>query len=590
MARQRGTDAGLTAMTINESVLYQPDEKPSHPASLLHGFQNVMPRMAAMAAVTAIVATAGGQSDEYLTWIFFGVFIVCGLGHILQTFRVWRFGSGYSLSVASGTVFIAVCIAALLEGGPAMLSTLIVISSLIQFAFIWRLSLLRRIITPMVTGTVLMLLSAVVISVVMGRLSDIPEGAPIEAAVIVAGATFAILLGMRLFAPSRWQQWAPVVAILSGCAIAVPFGLLDLQSVRQAAWVGMPTNAWPGFDLSFGAKFWALLPGFVIVNLANTITTISETVTIQQIAWRRPRATDFRVVQGAQNLVVLTNLLAACIGALPNRLGAGNSARGLLTGVYARRMGVYAGIILIVVAFLPKVMALIAAIPRPILTAYIAFLVALLFTQGMRMVVQDEFNVKKASIVGVSFWLGMSFQNGLIFPDLLSGTLGTLLGSGITTGAVCVILLSLLLDASSPKRKRLNTEMSMSSLPQIDAFLQDVGQGEGWDEESVGRLRSAGEETLSSMISQGGAGETGSKQRLTVSARRVDEAIEFEFLAASEGADNLEDRIAYLSDEPELRDDWDVSFRLLRHYASSVEHRKYHDIDIITVRVDGTSG
>ena len=575
-------------MAMNENVLYQPDEKPSHPASLLHGFQNVMTRMAAMAAVTAIVATAGGQSEEYLTWIFFGVFIVCGLGHILQTFRFWRFGSGYSLSVASGTVFIAVCIVALLEGGPALLSTLIVVSSLIQFAFIWRLSLLRRIITPMVTGTVLMVLSAVVILVVMGRLSDIPEGAPLEAAAIVAGATFAILLGMRLFAPSRWQQWAPVIAILSGCAIAVPLGLLDFQAVRQAAWVGMPTNAWPGFDLSFGAKFWALLPGFVIVNLANTITTISETVVIQQLAWRRPRATDFRVVQGAQNLVVLTNLLAACIGALPNRLGAGNSARGLITGVYARRMGVYAGIILIAVAFLPKLMALIAAIPRPILTAYIAFLVSLLFTQGMRMVVQDDFNAKKASIVGVSLWLGLSFQNGLIFPDLLSGALGTFLGSGITTGAVCVILLSLLLDASSPKRKRLNTDMSLSSLPQIDAFLQDMGNSEGWDEESVGRLRSAGEETLSSMISQGGD-ESGRKQRLTVSARRVDEEIEMEFLAASEGADNLEDRIAYLSDEPQLRDDWDVSFRLLRHYASSVEHRKYHDIDIITVRVDSAS-
>ena len=148
-------------------------------------------------------------------------------------------------------------------------------------------------------------------------------------------------------------------------------------------------------------------------------------------------------------------------------------------------------------------MALIAAIPRPILTAYIAFLVSLLFTQGMRMVVQDDFNAKKASIVGVSLWLGISLQSGLIFPDLLSGTLGTLFGSGITTGAVCVILLSLLLDASSPKRKRLNAEMSLSSLPQIDAFLQDVGNSEGWDEASIGRLRSAGEETLSSMISQG---------------------------------------------------------------------------------------
>ena len=573
-------------MRENRDILYQPDEKPSHPAALLLGFQDVMTRMAAMAAVAAIVATAGGQSEEYLTWIFFGVFIACGLGHIFQTFRIWRFGSGYSLSVSSGSVFIAVCVSALLEGGPAMLSTLIVVSSIIQFAFIWRLSLLRRIITPTIAGTVIMLLSAVVISVVIGRLSDIPEGAPLGAAAIIAGTTFAVMLGMRLFASPRWQQWTPVIAILLSCVIAAPFGLIDFRSVEQAAWIGIPTNAWPGFDLSFGAKFWALLPGFVIVNMANAINSISETVAIQQLAWRRPRATDFRVVQGAQNLVVLTNLLVACIGALPNRVGGGSSARGILTGVFARRMGVYAGIILIVVAFLPKAMALIVAIPRPILTTYIVFLLSLLFAQGMRMVVQDDFNAKKASIVGVSLWIGIGFQNGLIFPALLSGALGTLLSSGITTGAVCMILLSLLLDASGPKRKRLNAEMSMSSLPQIDAFIQDVGRSEGWDEASVNRLRSAGEETLSSMISQGGYDESDGKQRLAVSARRVDEAIELEFLSASEGADNLEDRIAYLGDEPQLRDDWDVSFRLLRHYASSVQHRKYHDIDIVTVEVE----
>lgn len=52
----------------------------------------------------------------------------------------------------------------------------------------------------------------------------------------------------------------------------------------------------------------------------------------------------------------------------------------------------------------------------------------------------------------------------------------------------------------------------------------------------------------------------------------------------SEG-ENLEDKLAYLSEQPEIHVEEEISFWLLRHYASSVQHRKYHDIDIITVEV-----
>ena len=144
---------------VNENVLYQPDERPSHPASLVLGFQSVMTRMAAMAATTSIIAAAGGQSQAYMSWIFFCALVVSGIGSMLQTFRFWRFGSGYSLSVVSSSAFIAICISALLAGGPALLSSLIVVSSLIQFVFISRLSWLRRVISPLVAGTVLMLLA-----------------------------------------------------------------------------------------------------------------------------------------------------------------------------------------------------------------------------------------------------------------------------------------------------------------------------------------------------------------------------------------------------------------------------------------------
>ena len=499
--------------------------------------------------------------------------------------RFWRFGSGYSISVVSASAFIAICISALLDGGPAMMSTLIVVSSIVQFLFVSRLSFLRRVITPVVAGTVLMLLAATVITIVLGQLSDVPEGAPDTAAPILAGMTLSILLCMRLFASARWQQWGPVAAILVGCIISASWGTYDFNRVSGAAWVGIPDFTWPGLDLSFGATFWALLPGFVIVYLAATINSISDTVLIQQVSWRRPRATDFRVVQGAHNLVAVTNLVAAALGTLPNLIGPGSSARVLLTGVASRRMGVYGGLILIAVAFSPKIIALVVATPRPVLAAYIVFMLSLLFVQGMRTIFRDGVDGRKAAVVGVSLWTGIGFQNQVILPDLLSGTLGTLLGNGMTTGSVCVILLVLIVELSSGRRRRLNVEMSMSSLPRMDEFLRDFAVRAGWREPSVNRLRSAGEETLSSILSQELQDDKdGDRKRLIINARRDSGSIELEFMVTSKG-ENLEDKLAFLSEQPEIQDEQEISFRLLRHYATSVQHRKYHDIDIITVQV-----
>ena len=57
-----------------------------------------------------------------------------------------------------------------------------------------------------------------------------------------------------------------------------------------------------------------------------------------------------------------------------------------------------------------------------------------------------------------------------------------------------------------------------------------------------------------------------------------------EFLAVFE-EENLEDRLAYLEEHTETLDDRELSFRLLRHYASSVRHQKYQGLDIVTVKV-----
>ena len=121
--------------------------------------------------------------------------------------------------------------------------------------------------------------------------------------------------------------------------------------------------------------------------------------------------------------------------------------------------------------------------------------------------------------------------------------------------------------------------MSFSSLPRIDSFLRGFAASLGWNEASINRLRSAGEETLSSLLSQDEEPEEDASKRLIVAARRADAAIEMEFAVTTEGG-NLEDKLAYLNEQPEIQDEREISFRLLHHYASSIQHHKYHDIDI----------
>ena len=158
----------------------------------------------------------------------------------------------------------------------------------------------------------------------------------------------------------------------------------------------------------------------------------------------------------------------------------------------------------------------------------------------------------------------------------------------MTTGSVCVMLLVFVLELTAGRRKRLSVETSMDSLPSIDEFLQDFAAKSGWNESSANRLRSAGEETLSSLLSQESEGEESARKRLIIDARRDTGLIELEFMTTSEG-ENLEDKLAYLSEQSEVQGEDEMSFRLLRHYASSVQHRKYHDVDIVTVQVVPTA-
>ena len=461
-------------------------------------------------------------------------------------------------------------------------------SSLVQFLLAARLPLLRRIFTPVVSGTVIMLIAVTVMPLVFDTLTQVPEGTAPAAAPVAALVTLATVTGLVLRAPPAWRLWSPLIGIVVGCLAAVPFGLYDAQPVVDAPWVGIPFGSWPGFDLNPGVEFWALLPAFIVVTIVGAIETIGDSVAIQQVSRRQPRATDLRVVQGALNADGLGNLLSGLTGTLPNTTYSSSVPLAGVTGVAARRVGVAIGAIFVLLAFFPKVAAVLIAIPGPVAAAYITILIGVLFVQGMKIIIQDGVDHRKAAVVGLSFWIGTGFQSQAIFPDVLGeGFVGVFLGNGMTSGAIVAIIMMLFLELTSPRRRRLATALEMAALPRIQEFLRAIASKHGWSTEATDRLASAGEETLAILLQENDDATDGGARRLTVAVRMEGRSVEMEFVTALAG-ENMEDRLAYLSELPPVPDEREVSFRLLWHYASSVRHQKYHGVDIITVSVAGT--
>ena len=576
------------AADARRDVRYEPDERPPHLISWGLGLQYAMIAIPGIVLTPTILIQAAGGSATYLTWAVCAALAISGITTAMQAVGIGRVGAGYVMLMGSSSAFLAICVSALEQGGPGLLATLIIVSSLFQFVLAARLSALRRIFTPTVAGTVVLLIPVSLAPLIVGKLAAVPEAASPAAAPVTASVTLLVIVVIALRGSGPWRLWGPVVGMVVGSVTGgLAFGIYDTASVGEAGWIGLPAAAWPGLDLGFGPAFWALLPAFVLVTVVGAMDTLGDGIAIQRASWRKPRAIDFRSVQGAMTADGVGNLLAGLAGTVPNTTYATGTSIVELTGVAARSVGVCLGLVFVVMAFLPKLMAAIIAIPGPVVAAYFVLLVARLFTFGIEILQQDGLDYRKSLVVGLAFWFGLAFQLDWIFPQYFQGAWSELLGNAMTVGGLTVIALTLFEELTTPRRRRLRVALSAEAHPKIDAFLAKWGARRRWSKEMIERVRAVGEETLLLLLNRRADDPAaGEERRLLLIAGSEGDAAVLEFIASTDET-NLEDRMALLSERAASGlMEQEVSLRLLRHYASSVRHSQYHDTDVITVRVE----
>lgn len=561
---------------------YGPDSQPPFSVCIPLGIQIILGCVASIIASPTVMVNATNITATHGLWCIFSSLLICGSMTALMSIRWGRIGSGYQMVVGSYSAFLAIAVLALKQGGPPLLATLTIVAALVQFFLGTKLAQLRRIITPTVAGTMLMLVSIGVVQVVFTQLGrPAPNGSPLPS--IVSGITTSLtMVIISTLSKGSMRFFVAVIGIVVGCLVYGMFSTYDLSTIATSAWIGVPPVArWPGISLSFGGAFWSLLPPFIIVSFIGLTKVTSDIVSIQKISWRKPREVDFKEVQGGVAVNSLSCLLSGLFGTVPNITYSSSMYMIEATGNSARRVGVCTGVVLAGIAFSPKLLALLLAIPASVAGGCLLVIITTPFVAGMRMIVREGLNAQKSLLVGIPLWV--CFSVGFQEVDMSASLWNIALSNSITAGGVTAILLATILKLSTPRPQRLRTELAMASLPAFNDFLSNTTASHGWEDKSIARLHSVSEEVMLILTARNKKDERKRNLLLTVEANS--KQVTMEFIAADVGDENIYDQMTLLNDQDKHPTAEDLPLLILDKMAYSVRHYKYHNTDIITVLV-----
>ena len=174
-------EEAILAAAVSRDPRYEAHENPPFLSSLGFATQFSVIASVTLLVTPVVVAKASSKDDSYLVWMVFASLLVAGVSTLVQVRRAGPVGAGAVLPMFTAAFSIPFCISAVVDGGPATLTALVIVCGISQIIISKWLFVLRRIITPTVGGTVLMILSITLASVVPRLLPEASEAGTVGA-------------------------------------------------------------------------------------------------------------------------------------------------------------------------------------------------------------------------------------------------------------------------------------------------------------------------------------------------------------------------------------------------------------------------
>lgn len=484
------------------NLVYAVNERPPTAPMLVLGLQH-----AALSIVflvyAAMVAKGAGFTLEQQQGMVVGTLLACGVGAILQG-GFPRFSSGLLLIPLSSPMFVIFAIPAGKLAGPDGVAALTLVGGLVQILVGLTFRRLRAFFPPEVCGVVVLMLGVSMVPHAFERIINMPS-----AITAVFSAPIAISLGIsmvphafdKLVAPAATGIYLPSVitglvtlatiiactiwlkgskrffAMLLGCAAgyAAAAALGELGSfaevVGQASMVDLPQLRMP--SLSLEPSF---LAGYAIVAMiaaVDNMGVIISTDRLDDAEWSRP---DVGQISRGVSSLGATTIFSSLLGGTHLGLSSTNIGLAFATGVTSRVVGITAGLIMAGIAFFPAALAVVIAMPDPVLGGILAFAASYFIVAGAQLSLSRMMSPRRMLVVGLPIATGIAVLTTSRLGEGMTGIAAILIHSPLMSASIVAIVLNGLMRIGIAQKASITLVSGAGRHEQVEEALTEWGE------------------------------------------------------------------------------------------------------------------
>jgi xanthine permease XanP len=455
-------------------LIYAVDDKPPLIAAVLLGIQHVFVMTAGWVVVVVIVSTIGGTQEEVANVLRMSM-IASGIATILQSLPNSPVGSGYFCPISSGPVHVSASILVGKSGGLRAVFAMTLLAGLFEGLLARIVPRLRSLFSPEITGLVVNMVGVVFVGLGCPKFLGFQAGGagPQASATTVGVVTLAAMIGPTVWGRGRLKLYPVLIGLVVGYLFAYFLGVFQterLQDMLDAPMINLPKKIHTGWSFDL-----ALLPAFLIASLASTLKSVGDLTLCQKINdadWKR---TDMQSVSGGIFAVAIGTVLSGLLGGIGQSTFSSNVGLSLATGATSRLIAIPCGVLMILLAFLPKLAAFFAVMPDPVMGAILIYVACYMIVAGIQVITSRMLDARRIFVVGIALIFGLSVDMVPGLYDNVPDLIQPLFSSSLAISTVLVVFLNLLFRIGITKRQLLELTPAADGSQKIFEFMETQG-------------------------------------------------------------------------------------------------------------------
>ena len=436
-----------------KGLLYGLDARIGPVPAFFAALQHVLASVVGIITPPLIIGSILGL-QAYIPYLISMSLLVSGLGTFLQARRFMGVGAGMICLQGTSFAFLGVILSGGLMvkaqgGSPEAIMAMIMgcnfVAAFIPMLISRCVAPLRKVLTPVVTGTVITLIGISLIKVSItdwaGGHNATDFGAPGNLAL---GALTLLVIIVLNRSQNRWMRLVAVVAgIAVGCLAAALTGHLPIKPMASSHWLVLPSFFRFGFDFSL-----SIFVPIALVSVICVIEAVGDLTANCLISQQPIEGEGFqRRLQGGILADGISCLFAAMFSAFPNTTFAQNNGVIQMTGVASRYVGMVIGVMLLLLGVFPVIGNVLQQIPAPVLGGATLVMFGSVVAAGIRVMTQSPLGRREMLIVAVSFGIGLGVEAVPEVLKQLPPLVSNLFGHAVTTGGILAMLLNIVLPS-----------------------------------------------------------------------------------------------------------------------------------------------